>query len=79
MTEMRTSGDPTMIWGYAGVPHGDLRWWDGDTTLNRLHWCRRNGFQSTDIDIKELADPARKQSVLSATADLHLNAHWYEA
>ena len=67
-----------IIWGYDGVAHGDLRWWDGDATLNKLNWCRRNGFHSTGIDLKELADPARRQAVLAAGADLRLNPHWGE-
>ncbi len=60
------------------MAHGDLRWWDGDGTLNQLNWCRRNGFQSTSIALQEMDDPARKQAVLAAGAGLRLNPHWGE-
>lgn len=65
-----------LTWGYAGVPHGDLRWWDGDQTINKLTWCRRNGFRATGIDLKELADPARRAAILAAGEGLRLDVHW---
>jgi sugar phosphate isomerase/epimerase len=66
-----------LTWGYAGVAHGDLRWWDGDATINKLNWCRRNGFGSTGINLAELADPARRAAVLQAGEGLRLDVGWH--
>ncbi len=71
-----------MLWGYAGVAHGDLRWWDGDQTLNQLAWCRAHGFTATAIGLAELDDPARREQVVAAAADLricpHFGADWWQ-
>jgi len=65
-----------LTWGYAGVAHGDLRWWDGDATLNKLTWCRRNGFAATGIALEELRDPTRRAAVLAAGEGLRLDVSW---
>lgn len=66
-----------MIWGYAGVWPGEFRVWDGDVTMNRLRFIVQHGFRSTNIDLGELADPARRDEIagLVAEHDLALTPH----
>lgn len=65
-------------WGYAGVPCGDFRWWDGDQTLNKLRWCGRNGFRSTNVGLADMEDPQRRDEILAIREafDLELHPHF---
>lgn len=71
-----------MLWGFAGVPHGDFRWWDGDQTLNSLAWCRARGFAAATLDLRELDEAGRRKQVLVAMGDLvispHVDADWWQ-
>jgi sugar phosphate isomerase/epimerase len=57
------------------VAHGDLRWWDGDQTLNQLHWCAKHGFRATGLDVNQLAEPARRATILGLAKELDLRLH----
>jgi sugar phosphate isomerase/epimerase len=67
-----------MIWGYAGIWHGDYRVWEAeDVVLGRLEFVARNGFRSTGLNLKELDDPARRDRVVAFVAehDLRIAPH----
>ncbi len=53
-----------MLWGYAGVPCSDFRWWDGDQTFNKLRWCAKHNFKATGLGLQEMEDPKRRDKIL---------------
>ena len=64
------------IWGYDGVPHGDLRWWDGDSAENQLRWCATNGFRCTGhMKPATWEDPDRRARLIALARDLGLRVH----
>ncbi len=59
----RTHSGGTVTWGYAGVWPGEFNTWQGDRTINEVHFLVDNGFETGHIGLGEMRDPARRDQV----------------
>jgi sugar phosphate isomerase/epimerase len=67
-----------VIWGFAGVWPAEFGIYDGDRTMNKLRFVVEHGFSATQVGLREMQEPERREQIASFVEahDLHLVPHF---
>ncbi|MFO7958943.1 MAG: sugar phosphate isomerase/epimerase family protein [Candidatus Brocadiia bacterium] len=67
-----------MIWGFAGVWPAEFGIYDGDRTMNKLRFVVEQGFSATQVSLREMQEPERREQIASLVEahDLRLVPHF---